>query len=593
MSEPKKNARRVENGGATVGYEAELWRMADALRGSMDAAEYKHVVLGLIFLKYISDAFEEQHKKLEAERTQGADPEDPDEYRAQNIFWVPPEARWALLKAQAKQPDVGRLVDDAMVGIERDNPALKGVLPKDYARPALDKTRLGQLIDLISNISFISPLPEEEGLGVRVNGHLSPAGREDGGEGRHAHDLLGRVYEYFLSRFASAEGRKGGEFYTPRAVVRLLVEMIEPYNGRVYDPCCGSGGMFVQSVAFIRAHATGNGNAGGRGGGSATRRPKADISIYGQESNYTTWRLAKMNLAIRGIDGQIAHGDTFHNDRHPDLKADFILANPPFNVSDWGGQSLRDDKRWKYGAPPAGNANFAWVQHIVHRLAPAGVAGFVLANGSMSSNQSGEGEIRKNLIEADLVDCMVALPGQLFYSTQIPACLWFLARDRAGTGSGRSGIAASTVPVPLLRDRRGQVLFIDARKMGRMVDRTHRELTDEDIARIAGTYHLWRTLGPHPASGHPLPLGEGRGEGAAGYRDIPGFCKSATLEEIRKHGHVLTPGRYVGAEAQADDGEPFAEKMKRLVAQLREQQAEAARLDEVIRKNLKELGYDE
>jgi len=516
---------------ANVGYEAQLWKMADALRGSMDAAEYKHVVLGLIFLKYISDAFEEQHAKLVAEQAKGADPEDPDEYRAESIFWVPPEARWAHLKAQAKQPTIGQLVDDAMAGIERDNPALKGVLPKDYARPALDKTRLGQLIDLISNI--------------RV-----------GDEEARAKDVLGRVYEYFLSQFASAEGKKGGEFYTPRCVVKLLVEMLEPYRGRVYDPCCGSSGMFVQSVEFIRAHANGNGNGGKAGGGKA----KADISIYGQESNYTTWRLAKMNLAIRGIDGQIAHGDTFHNDRHPDLKADFILANPPFNISDWGGERLAGDKRWQYGTPPKGNANFAWVQHIVHHLAPAGVAGFVLANGSMSSNQSGEGEIRKNLIEADLVDCMVALPGQLFYSTQIPACLWFLARDRK---NGK------------FRDRRGHVLFIDARKLGRMVDRTHRELTDEDIARIADTYHAWR------------------GEKEAGeYADVPGFCKSATLEEVRKHGHVLTPGRYVGAEAQEDDGEPFEEKMKRLVATLREQQAEAAKLDSAIAANLKELGYD-
>jgi len=511
--------------GATVGYESELWAMADALRGSMDAAEYKHVVLGLIFLKYISDAFEEHHGKLESEKAQGADSEDPDEYRAHNIFWVPPEARWHHLKAQAKQPTIGQLVDDAMAGIERDNPALKGVLPKDYARPALDKTRLGQLIDMISNISV-------------------------GDAESRSRDVLGRVYEYFLSQFASAEGKKGGEFYTPRSVVKLLVEMLEPYKGRVYDPCCGSSGMFVQSVEFIRAHAKGNGNGG---------KAKADISIYGQESNYTTWRLAKMNLAIRGIDGQIAHGDTFHTDRHPDLKADFILANPPFNVSDWGGERLRDDKRWQYGAPPAGNANFAWVQHIVHHLAPTGVAGIVLANGSMSSNQSGEGEIRKALVEADLVDCMVALPGQLFYSTQIPACLWFLARDRK---DGK------------FRDRRGHVLFIDARKLGRMVDRTHRELTDEDIARIADTYHAWR------------------GEQEAGeYADAPGFCKSATLEEVRKHGHVLTPGRYVGAEAQEDDGEPFDEKMGRLTATLREQQAEAAKLDAAIAANLKELGY--
>jgi type I restriction enzyme M protein len=510
---------------ATVGYEAQLWQMADALRGSMDAAEYKHVCLGLLFLKYISDAFEERHAALLAERAQGADPEDPDEYRAQSIFWVPPEARWPHLKAQARQPTIGQLVDDAMAGIERDNPALKGVLPKDYARPALDKARLGQLIDLISNIKV-------------------------GDDASRAKDVLGRVYEYFLSQFASAEGKKGGEFYTPRCVVKLLVEMLEPYRGRVYDPCCGSSGMFVQSVEFIRAHAKGNGNGG---------KARADISIYGQESNYTTWRLAKMNLAIRGIDGQIAHGDTFHNDRHPDLKADFILANPPFNVSDWGGDRLRDDKRWKYGVPPAGNANFAWVQHIVHHLAPAGVAGFVLANGSMSSNQSGDGEIRKNLIEADLVDCMVALPGQLFYSTQIPACLWFLARDRKNDK---------------FRDRRGHVLFIDARKLGPLVDRTHRELTDEDIARIAGTYHAWR------------------GEKEAGeYADVPGFCKSAPMEEVRKHGHVLTPGRYVGAEAQEDDAEPFEEKMKRLTATLREQQAEAAKLDAAIAANLKELGY--
>jgi type I restriction enzyme M protein len=534
MAQRKRKTNDKKSNGATVGYEAQLWQMADALRGSMDAAEYKHVVLGLLFLKYISDAFEEKHAALLAEKAQGADPEDPDEYRAQNIFWVPPEARWAHLKAQAKQPTIGQLVDDAMAGIERDNPALKGVLPKDYARPALDKQRLGQLIDMISNIKV-------------------------GDEASRAKDVLGRVYEYFLSQFASAEGRKGGEFYTPRCVVKLLVEMLEPYRGRVYDPCCGSSGMFVQSVEFIRAHAKGNGNGG---------KARADISIYGQESNYTTWRLARMNLAIRGIDGQIAHGDTFHNDRHPDLKADFILANPPFNISDWGGERLRIDARWKYGVPPAGNANFAWVQHIVHHLAPAGVAGFVLANGSMSSNQSGEGEIRRNLIEADLVDCMVALPGQLFYSTPIPACLWFLARDKSARrpGAGRDPIS--------IRDRRGEVLFIDARKLGRMVDRTHRELTDEDIARIADTYHAWR------------------GEKEAGqYADVAGFCKSAPLEEVRKHGHVLTPGRYVGAEAQEDDGEPFEEKMKRLTATLREQQAEAAKLDIAIAANLKELGY--
>ena len=535
-SEPTPTPRQGGDG-ATTGYEAELWRMADTLRGSMDAAEYKHVVLGLIFLKYISDAFEETHDRLEAERAKGADPEDPDEYRAVNVFWVPQEARWARLRAQARQPSIGQLVDDAMAGIERDNPGLKDVLPKDYARPALDKQRLGQLIDMVSNIKV-------------------------GDEDARSRDVLGRVYEYFLSQFASAEGKKGGEFYTPRCVVKLLVEMLQPFQGRVYDPCCGSAGMFVQSVAFIQAHATGNGNArpGHRSGsGGLPQGAKTDISVYGQESNYTTWRLAKMNLAIRGIEGQIAHGDSFHNDRRPDLRADFILANPHFNDSDWGGERLADDKRWQYGVPPRGNANFAWVQHIVHHLAPAGVAGFVLANGSMSSNQSGEGEIRKNLVEAELVDCMVALPGQLFYSTQIPACLWFLARDRGG---GKH------------RDRRGEVLFIDARALGRMVDRTHRELTDEDIGRIAGAYHAWR--------------GE---EGAGEYADVPGFCKSATLEEVRRHGHVLTPGRYVGAPPREDDGEPFEDKMKRLVAQLRVQQAEAAKLDAAIVENIKGLGF--
>jgi len=511
-------AKKQKNNGANIGFENELWRAADALRSNMDAAEYKHVVLGLIFLKYISDAFEEHHARLEAQKDQGADPEDPDEYRALNVFWVPPDARWNNLKASAKQPTIGRLVDDAMDAIERDNPSLKGVLPKDYARPALDKRRLGQLIDLVTNI--------------RV-----------GDEESRSKDVLGRVYEYFLSQFASAEGKKGGEFYTPRSVVRVLVEMIEPYKGRVYDPCCGSSGMFVQSEEFIAAH-------GGKVG---------DISVYGQESNYTTWRLAKMNLAIRGIDGQIAHGDSFHNDRHPDLKADFILANPPFNVSDWGGDRLREDKRWKYGVPPVGNANFAWVQHMIHHLAPTGVAGFVLANGSMSSNQSGEGEIRKNIIEADLVDCMIAMPGQLFYSTQIPVCLWFLARDKKNNR---------------FRDRRGEVLFIDARKLGVLVDRTHRELTPEEISRIANTYHAWR--------------GEKQ---AVQYEDVAGFCKSAALDEISKHGYVLTPGRYVGAEELEDDGESFDEKMKRLTATFREQIEEGRRLDAAIDVNLKELGY--
>ena len=528
---PKRPKSRPEpaTGGAISGYEAELWASANALRGSMDAAEYKHVVLGLIFLKYISDAFEETHARLEAESDEGADPEDPDEYRANNVFWVPPEARWTYLQVQAKQAAIGRLVDDAMAGIEGDNPALKDVLPKDYARPALDKQRLGQLIDLVSNI--------------RV-----------GDEEARSRDVLGGVYEYFLSEFANAEGKKGGEFYTPRCVVRLLVEMIEPYQGRVYDPCCGSSGMFVQSVDFIEAHATGNGNVRTTPSGA-----RADISIYGQESNYTTWRLARMNLAIRGIGGQIEQGDTFHNDRHPDLRADFVLANPPFNVSDWGGERLTEDQRWVYGVPPKGNANFAWVQHIIHHLAPKGVAGFVLANGSMSAQQSGEGEIRKNLIEAGLVDCMVALPGQLFYSTQIPACLWFLSRRRFGDG---------------LRDRRGEVLFVDARRLGRMMTRRHRELTDAEIRRIADTYHAWRG-----------------GMGVGDYEDVPGFCRSAPLDEVRKHGHVLTPGRYVGAEPTEDDGEPFEAKMTRLAAEWRAQRKEAVLLDAEIAKNLASLGF--
>jgi type I restriction enzyme M protein len=512
--------------GAKLGFEAKLWQMADGLRNNMDAAEYKHVVLGLIFLKYISDAFEAKHAELDAQRKKGADPEDPDEYRAVSIFWVPPEARWQYLKSMAPQPTIGQLVDDAMAAIERDNPSLKGVLPKDYARPGLDKQRLGQIINLVSDIAFATtPVP---GGGSATD---------------RAKDTLGRVYEYFLARFASAEGKSGGQFYTPSRVVRVLVEMLAPYKGRVYDPCCGSGGMFVSSEKFIEAHA-------GRLG---------DISIYGQESNYTTWRLAKMNLAIRGIDAQIAHGDTFHNHAHPDLKADYVLANPPFNDSDWRGALLKDDKRWVYGVPPAGNANYAWVQHFIHHLAPTGQAGFVLANGSMSSNQSGEGEIRKAIIEADLVDCMVALPGQLFYSTQIPVCLWFIARNKK---NGR------------FRDRRGETLFIDARKMGTLIDRVHRELTDEDVAKIAGAYHAWR--------------GD---KGAGKYADVPGFCKAAKLDAIRKHGHVLTPGRYVGAEAAEDDGEPFEEKMQRLVAQLREQQAEGAKLDKAIAANLKGLGY--
>ena len=520
----------AKESGVGTGFETELWAAANALRGNMDAAEYKHVVLGLVFLKYISDAFEERHAQLVAEREEGADPEDPDFYAGDNVFWVPPKARWPALQALARQPSIGQAVDAAMAAVEQDNPSLREVLPKTYARPALDKRRLGQLIDLISNIKV--------------------------GDGdARSRDVLGRVYEYFLGSFASAEGKRGGEFYTARCVVRLLVEMLEPYQGRVYDPCCGSAGMFVQSMDFVNAHATGNGN-----GGRPPRRTSSDVAVYGQESNHTTWRLAKMNLAIRGIDASmIAEGDTFHADRHPDLKADYILANPPFNVSDWGAEQLADDKRWVYGAPPKRNANFAWVQHMVHHLAPTGVAGFVLANGSMSSQAAGEGEIRRNLIEANLVDCMIALPGQLFYSTQIPVCLWFLARNR---GNGK------------FRDRRGEVLFIDARSEGRMVDRTHRELDDDDIARIARVYHAWRSK-----------------RETVDYEDVPGFCKSATLDDIRAHDHILTPGRYVGMAPQPEDDEPFHEKMTRLAAEWREQRAEARRLDAAIAKNLAALGF--
>lgn len=517
----------TKNGG-NLGFEAELFKTADKLRGNMEPSDYKHVALGLIFLKYISDAFESKHKALLAEDAQAA--EDKDEYLADNVFWVPKEARWSHLQANAKLPTIGTLIDDAMRAIEKDNESLKGVLPKDYARPALNKVMLGELIDLISGIALNE-------------------------EGDRSKDILGRVYEYFLGQFAGAEGKRGGEFYTPRSVVRVLVEMLEPLPdparsvaGRVYDPCCGSGGMFVQSEKFVQEH-------GGRIG---------DIAIYGQESNYTTWRLAKMNLAVRGIDSDIRWNNegSFHKDELRDLKADFILANPPFNISDWGGDRLREDIRWKFGVPPVGNANYAWLQHIYHHLAPNGTAGVVLANGSMSSNQSGEGEIRKAMIEADVVDCMVALPGQLFYSTQIPACLWFLARNK-NPGNG-------------LRDRRGQMLFIDARKLGVLVDRTRRELTDGEIQKIADTYHAWR--------------GE---DNAGGYADVAGFCKSVSLEEINKHDYMLTPGRYVGAVEQEDDGEPFEEKMLRLTALWREQQIEAARLDTVIETNLKELGYGE
>ncbi|MHB8225509.1 class I SAM-dependent DNA methyltransferase [Acidithiobacillus sp.] len=506
--------------------ESKLWATADKLRGHLDAADYKHVVLGLIFLKYISDRFAQRHAEIIREEAGTYAAEDRDEYTAEGVFWVPLSGRWDRVQAAAKQPDIGKRIDEAMTEIERENPHLKNILPKGYARPTLDQRRLGELVDLIGTI----------GLGTAEH---------------QARDTLGRVYEYFLGMFASAEGKRGGEFYTPASVVRTLVTMLAPYKGRIYDPCCGSGGMFVQSEKFIEAH-------GGKVG---------DISVYGEESNPNTWKLALMNLAIRGIEADLGleAADTFHKDLHPDLRADYILANPPFNISDWGGDLLRDDKRWQYGVPPTGNANFAWVQHMVHHLAPYGIAGFVLANGSMSSNTSGEGEIRKNLIEADLVDCMVAMPGQLFYSTQIPVCLWFLAKNR-DDGRGMAGKE--------LFERSGEVLFIDARNMGFMADRTHRELSDEDIQKIADTYHNWR--------------GDGDGE----YADVPGFCKAASLDEIRKNGHVLTLGRYVGAAAKDDDDEPFEEKMDRLTKELSAQLAEGRRLEEEMLKNFRVLGYE-
>ncbi|MCP5556685.1 MAG: SAM-dependent DNA methyltransferase [Verrucomicrobiaceae bacterium] len=577
MPRPSKAAKTsTKDSTATIGFEAKLWLAADKLRNNMDAAEYKHVVLGLIFLKYISDTFEEHRAKLLAGEGDyaGANPEDPDEYKAENVFWVPADARWSHLQANAKQPTIGKIVDDAMVAIERDNPRLKGVLPKDYARPGLDKHRLGELIDLIGTISLTAA--------------------SEGEKTHRSVDLLGRVYEYFLTRFASAEGKNGGQFYTPSCVVRCLVEMLAPYKGRIYDPACGSRVMFVQSIKFVEAHG-GTAQRDSASSESEATLPSlsvakahggklGDISIYGQESNATTRRLAIMNLAIRGIEADIGkeHADTFRNVQHPDLRADYVLANPPFNDSDWFRKD--DDVRWRFGVPPKGNANFAWVQHFIHHLAPQGMAGFVLANGSMSSNQSGEGDIRKALIEADLVDCMVALPGQLFYSTQIPVCLWFLTKSK-----GARTLLSASGEKELIRDRKRETLFIDARKMGTLIDRVHRELTEDDIAKITGTYHSWK----HDVDA-VLKDGEARGiiyELAAGYSDIPGFCKSATTAEIAAHGHVLTPGRYVGAEEVEDDGEPFEEKMPRLVAELHAQFAESAKLEQSIRKNLESLGF--
>lgn len=517
---PKPVAKRTSGNGATLGFEAQLFQAADKLRKNLEPSDYKHVALGLIFLKHISLAFEAKRAALLADDPTAA--EDPDEYLAENVFWVPKEARWSHLQASARQTAIGKIIDDAMGAIEAHNPGLKGVLPKDYNRPALDKVMLGELIDLISGIATGEP-------------------------GDTAKDLLGRVYEYFLGGFAGSEGKRGGEFYTPRSVVRVLVEMLEPYKGRVYDPCCGSGGMFVQSEKFVTEH-------GGRIG---------DIAIYGQESNYTTWRLAKMNLAVRGIDADIRWNNegSFHKDELKDLRFDHILANPPFNISDWGGERLREDARWVFGAPPSANANYGWLQHIWWHLAPGGTAGVVLANGSMSSGQSGEDVIRRAMVEADAVDCMVALPGQLFYSTQIPACLWFLARNKNPGGGWR--------------DRRGEVLFIDARKMGALVDRTRRELSDEDIARIADTYHAWRGA-----------------KDAGAYADMPGFCASATLADIRGHNHVLTPGRYVGAADVEDDEVPFAERFGQYRGELARQFLEAERLAAVIRNTLAAVSDD-
>jgi len=515
-------ARNRGNNTQEESLERQLWKAADKLRKNIDAAEYKHVVLGLIFLRYISEAFEELYVKLESGEGEyeGADPEDRDEYKAVNVFFVPPEARWSYLQSKARQPDIGKIVDNAMDAIEKENPSLKGVLPKVYARGNLDPISLGGLIDLFSNVS------------------LKQA------QSRSA-DILGHVFEYFLGEFALAEGKKGGQFYTPRTVVELLVEMLEPYNGRVFDPCCGSGGMFVQSEKFVAEHQ-------GR---------MNDISIYGQESNLTTWRLCKMNLAIRGIDSsQVLWNSegSFLNDAHKDLKADYVIANPPFNDSDWGGELLRNDARWKYGVPPVGNANYAWIQHFIYHLAPTGVAGFVMAKGSLTSKSSGEGEIRKAIIEDRLVDCIVNLPPKLFLNTQIPACLWFLSRNKA---NGK------------YRSRTDEILFIDARNMGYLINRRTRALSREDIEKIANTYHNWRN-----------PNGN--------YEDVKGFCKSATIDEVRQLDYVLTPGRYVGLPEEEDDFD-FKERFTKLKAEWEEQLKEEARLNALIAENLKKVMLDE
>ena len=493
---------------ANIGFEREIWDAACILRGNMDAAEYKQVVLGLIFLKYISDKFEDRYQKLIREGD-GFE-EDRDEYTSCNVFFVPENARWAKIAQAAHTPEIGKTIDDAMILIEKENPRLKGILPKNFARPELDKRRLGDVVDLFTNI--------------RMKEH---------GDTR---DILGRTYEYCLAMFAEQEGKKGGEFFTPACVVKTLVEILKPFKGRVYDPACGSGGMFVQSAKFIENH---HGNIN-------------NISVYGQDSNPTTWKMAQMNLAIRGIEANLGsyNADTFFNDCHPTLKADFVMANPPFNLSDWGADRLKDDVRWKYGVPPSGNANFAWLQHMIHHLAPNGKIGMVLANGSLSSQSGGEGEIRKNIIEDDLVSCIVAMPTQLFYTTQIPVSLWFLSRNKK---------------------QKGKTCFIDARKMGTMVSRKLRMLTDADIQELAKTFESYEN---------------------GTLEDVKGFCAVATTAQIAEQDYILTPGRYVGIEEQEDDGEPFDEKMERLTIELSALFAKSHDLENEIKKNLKAIGFE-
>lgn len=502
----------MATGTTTIGFEEKLWQSADKLRSNMDAAEYKHVVLGLIFLKYVSDSFTEKYYELKAAGY--GDEEDRDEYLADNIFWVPKEARWETIRAHANNPDIGEVIDSAMETIEKENDSLKGVLTKNYARQELDKTRLGELVTLFTNIDVGSSAAQEK-------------------------DVLGRVYEYFLGKFASAEGKLGGEFYTPSCVVRTLVEMIEPFDGQIYDPCCGSGGMFCQSARFVKEH----------------QGSLRDISIFGQESNPTTWKLAKMNLAIRGLEANLGkhNADSFHDDQHKTLKANFILANPPFNVSDWGGERLQDDIRWKYGIPPVSNANFAWVEHMIHHLNPdGGVAATVLANGSLSSTVISEAEIRSNLVKADLVECIVMMPGQLFYSTSIPVCLWVLRKGKEGAAKEK-------------------VLFIDARNLGEIVDRKIRELSTDDIQTIADTYHRWRMN--------------------SGYEDIKGFCASRSLSEIGEENYILTPGRYVGIPDTGNVEEPYEEKMERLVKEYHSLADQNQRIDADLSIVLRRLGF--